>query len=42
MIDETEDIARIVVWLSSDWTDYITGTTILVDGGMTLYAGFTY
>ncbi|MGI8891085.1 MAG: SDR family oxidoreductase [Chthoniobacterales bacterium] len=35
-----EDIARAVVWLASDQSDYITGATIFVDGGMTLYPGF--
>ena len=36
-----EDIARAAVWLSSDEADYINGTTMFVDGGMTLYPGFT-
>jgi glucose 1-dehydrogenase len=35
-----EDIARVAVWLASHESDYITGTTIYVDGGMTLYPGF--
>ncbi len=39
-IGEPEDIANTVVWLASDLSDYITGTTIFVDGGMTLYPGF--
>ncbi len=39
-IGEPEDIARVAVWLASDDTDYINGTTIFVDGGMTLYPGF--
>ncbi len=39
-IGETEDVARTAVWLASDEADYITGTTIFVDGGMTLYPGF--
>ncbi len=39
-IGETEDIARTCVWLASDEADYITGTTLFVDGGMTLYPGF--
>jgi glucose 1-dehydrogenase len=34
------DIARVVVWLASDQSDYITGSTIYVDGGMTLYPSF--
>lgn len=39
-VGETDDIGKIAVWLASDQTDYITGTTITVDGGMTLYPGF--
>ena len=39
-IGETEDIAPVVTWLSSDAADYITGTTLFVDGGMMLYPGF--
>lgn len=39
-IGETEDIARACVWLASDEADYITGTTLFIDGGMTLYPGF--
>jgi glucose 1-dehydrogenase len=35
-----EDVARSAVWLSSDAADYILGTTLFVDGGMTLYPGF--
>lgn len=40
-IGEPEDIANTVVWLASDQSDYITGATIFVDGGMTLYPGFS-
>ena len=39
-IGEPEDIARAAVWLASDEADYVTGTTLYVDGGMTLYPGF--
>ncbi|ADJ28248.1 SDR family oxidoreductase [Nitrosococcus watsonii] len=39
-IGEPEDIARAVVWLASDASDYVTGTTLFVDGGMTLFPGF--
>lgn len=35
-----DDIAKVAVWLSSDDSDYITGATIFVDGGMTLFPGF--
>lgn len=40
-IGEPEDIARAAVWLASDHADYVNGTTLFVDGGMTLYPGFT-
>jgi glucose 1-dehydrogenase len=39
-IGEVEDIGRAAVWLASDHSDYITGTSLIVDGGMTLYPGF--
>jgi glucose 1-dehydrogenase len=39
-IGETEDVGRAAVWLASDQADYITGASIFIDGGMTLYPGF--
>lgn len=39
-IGEPEDVARAAVWLASDEADYVTGTTLFVDGGMTLYPDF--
>jgi glucose 1-dehydrogenase len=39
-IGEPDDIARAVAWLASDAADYVTGATLFVDGGMTLYPGF--
>jgi glucose 1-dehydrogenase len=39
-IGEPEDVARAAVWLASDLADYVTGTSLFVDGGMTLYPGF--
>jgi glucose 1-dehydrogenase len=41
-IGEPEDIGRTAVWLASDAADYVTGATIFVDGGMTLYPGFAH
>ena len=39
-IGEPEDIGRVTAFLASDQADYITGASIFVDGGMTLYPGF--
>jgi glucose 1-dehydrogenase len=39
-IGEPTEVGRAAVWLASDDSDYITGATIYVDGGMTLYPGF--
>ena len=40
-IGQPEDIGKLCAWLASDEADYITGTTIFIDGGMTLYPGFS-
>jgi glucose 1-dehydrogenase len=39
-IGEPSDIAHAAVWLASDYADYLTGTTLFIDGGMTLFPGF--
>lgn len=39
-VGDVADIGNAAVWLASDDSDYIHGTTIFVDGGMTLYPGF--
>jgi len=36
-----EDIGSVAVWLASDDSDYVTGASLFVDGGMTLYPGFS-
>lgn len=40
-IGQVEDIGNAAVWLASDDSDYVNGTSLFVDGGMTLYPGFT-
>jgi glucose 1-dehydrogenase len=40
-IGEPDDIGKAAVWLCSDDSDYVNGTSLFVDGGMTLYPGFT-
>ena len=39
-VGDPVDIARAAVWLASDDSDYVTGATLYMDGGMTLYPGF--
>jgi glucose 1-dehydrogenase len=39
-IGEPEDVARAVTWLCSDASDYVTGISLIIDGGMTLYPAF--
>jgi glucose 1-dehydrogenase len=39
-LGEPEDVARAAVWLASDESDYVTGTTLFIDGGMALYPAF--
>jgi len=40
-IGQPDDIGKAAVWLASDDSDYITGASIFIDGGMTLYPGFS-
>jgi glucose 1-dehydrogenase len=37
---EADEIAAAIAWLASDEAAYVTGTTIVVDGGMSLYPKF--
>jgi glucose 1-dehydrogenase len=39
-IGEPEEIGRAAAWLASDFSDYVHGVSLFVDGGMTLYPGF--
>jgi glucose 1-dehydrogenase len=41
-IGDPEDVARAAVWLASDDSDYVTGISLYVDGGMTLYPEFAH
>jgi glucose 1-dehydrogenase len=40
-VGEPLDVAKAAVWLASDDSDYIHGATLFIDGGMTLYPGFS-
>jgi Dehydrogenases with different specificities (related to short-chain alcohol dehydrogenases) len=39
-VGDPVDVARAVTLLASDLMDYVVGTTLYVDGGMTLFPGF--
>ncbi len=40
-IGQPADIGNLAVFLSSDQSDYITGASIFIDGGMTVFEGFS-
>ena len=40
-IGQPEDIGNLAVFLASDLSDYITGASIFIDGGMTVFEGFS-
>lgn len=39
-LGEAADVAGAVAWAASDEAGYVTGTTLVVDGGMSLYPRF--
>lgn len=39
-VGDPKDVGEAAVWLASDASDYVVGTTLFVDGGMMLYPGF--
>lgn len=40
-IGQPSDIGKLAVFLSSDDSDYITGSSMFIDGGMTVFEGFS-
>ncbi|WP_420147946.1 SDR family oxidoreductase [Spirosoma sp.] len=40
-IGQPQDIGNLAVFLASDQSDYITGASIFIDGGMTVFEGFS-
>lgn len=39
-VGDPEEVAAVAAWLASDESSYVTGVTLFVDGGMTLYPAF--
>lgn len=40
-IGQPSDIGKLAIFLSSDDSDYITGSSMFIDGGMTVFEGFS-
>ena len=41
-VGDPDDVASAAAWLASDQAKYVTGITLFIDGGMTLYPGFQH
>lgn len=39
-IGDPDEVAAAAAWLASSESSYVTGVTLMVDGGMTLYPAF--
>ena len=39
-IGDPKEVGAVAAWLASDESSYVTGITLFVDGGMTLYPAF--
>lgn len=39
-IGQPEEVAAAAAWLASSQASYVTGITLFIDGGMTLYPSF--
>ena len=42
IIGKPNQVAAAAAWLASDESSYVTGTTLFVDGGMSLYPSFQH
>ena len=40
-VGDPVDIGKAAVWLASDDSEYVHGISLIIDGGMTLYPGFS-